>query len=302
MCTGFYVAALRAVVEMGTALEEDVTEYESLLARGRQAMEQDLYDGEYFFQQVRWTDLEAENPAERYRRTGDGEGEPVEEVAELLETEGPKYQYATGCISDGVLGVWMAELAGVSGILDDAKVASHLQSVYRHNFRESLMDHPNPQRPGFALADEAGLLLCSWPKGGEPALPFPYSNEVWTGIEYQVAAHLIMRGMVTEGLRIVRAARDRYTGVVRNPFDEYECGHWYARAMSSYALLSALSGLRYDAVDKVLTVKPRVSGDFQAFLATAGGYGLAGVRDGEPFLDVRSGSIPVTRIDYQAWE
>jgi hypothetical protein len=108
--------------------------------------------------------------------------------------------------------------------------------------------------------------------------------------------------MVAEGLRIVRAARDRYTGTVRNPFDEYECGHWYARAMSSYALLPALSGVRYDAVQQILTVKPRVHGDFQAFVAAAGGYGLAGVRNGKPFLDVRSGSIPVQRIDYQEWK
>jgi uncharacterized protein (DUF608 family) len=302
MCTGFYVAALRVMVDMGTALGEDVGEYETLLQRSRKAMEHELYDGEYFIQNVKWTDLAAENPAERYRRTGDGAGEPVEEVAELLDAHGPKYQYATGCISDGVLGIWMAELCGVSGILDDVKVDSHLRSVYRYNFRDSLMEHPNPQRPGFALGDEAGLLLCSWPKGGEPALPFPYSNEVWTGIEYQVAAHLIMRGMVAEGLRIVRAARDRYTGTVRNPFDEYECGHWYARAMSSYALLPALSGVRYDAVQQILTVKPRVHGDFQAFVAAAGGYGLAGVRNGKPFLDVRSGSIPVQRIDYQEWK
>ena len=78
-------------------------------------------------------------------------------------------------------------------------------------------------------------MLCTWPKGGELSLPFVYSNEVWTGIEYQVASHLMLMGLVEEGLEIVRACRDRYDGRVRNPFNEYECGHWYARAMSSYA-------------------------------------------------------------------
>ena len=39
----------------------------------------------------------------------------------------------------------------------------------------------------------------------------------------------------TEHDYVVRVARDRYDGSVRNPFNEYECGHWYARAMSSYA-------------------------------------------------------------------
>ena len=109
------------------------------------------------------------------------------------------------------------------------------------------------------------MLLCTWPKGGELSLPFVYSNEVWTGIEYQVASHLMLMGLVDEGLEIVRACRDRYDGRVRNPFNEYECGHWYARAMSSYALAARLDRARcYDAVDKVLYLQPRIKGDFRA--------------------------------------
>ncbi len=110
-------------------------------------------------------------------------------------------------------------------------------SVYKYNFRKDLSDHVNPQRAGYAYGKEGGLILCSWPKGGQPALPFVYSNEVWTGIEYQVASHLILEGHVKEGLEIVRTCRQRYDGRIRNPFDEYECGHWYARAMASYGLI-----------------------------------------------------------------
>jgi len=126
-----------------------------------------------------------------------------------------------------------------------------------------------------------------------------YSNEVWTGIEYQVASHLMLGGMVEEGLEVVRTCRDRYDGRSRNPFDEYECGHWYARAMSSYGLIQGLTGVRYDAVERVLHVEPRIPGDFRSFLSTATGYGTAGVRSGKPFLDVRSGTIEVARIDYR---
>jgi hypothetical protein len=122
---------------------------------------------------------------------------------------------------------------------------------------------------------------------------------VWTGIEYQVASHLMLMGMVEEGLEIVRTCRDRYDGHTRNPFDEYECGHWYARAMSSYGLIQGLTGVRYDAGDHVLHVEPRVPGDFRSFLSTATGYGTVGVRSGKPFLEVRSGTIDVGRIDYR---
>jgi len=114
-----------------------------------------------------------------------------------------------------------------------------------------------------------------------------------------VASHLIAMDFPQAGLEIVRVARDRYDGKVRNPFNEYECGHWYARAMSSYALLQALSGARYDAVEKVLHLQPALAGDFQCFLATASGYGLVGVRKGKPFLEVASGRIETNQIRYR---
>ena len=172
-----------------------------------------------------------------------------------------------GCLSDGVLGSWLALVCGVGQILDRAKVASHLKAIHKYNLKHDLSDYPNPQRPSYACGREGGLLLCTWPKGGELALPFVYSNEVWTGIEYQVAAHLMRLGLVNEGLDIVRTCRDRYDGEVRNPFNEDQCGHWYARAMSSYALLQGLAGARYDAVDKLLYIEPSVAGDFRAFFA-----------------------------------
>lgn len=124
-------------------------------------------------------------------------------------------------------------------------------------------------------------------------LPFVYSDEVWTGIEYQVAAHLIFEGETEKGLDIVRTCRERYNNGTRNPFNEYECGSWYARALSSYSLIQALTGLRYDAVDKTLTIDSRVGKDFRAFLSTATGYGTAGLRNGKPFLEVVKGNIPV---------
>jgi hypothetical protein len=293
MCTSFYLGALAAAIAMGQALGEEVPLYEELLAKGRKAMATTLWNGAWFIQKVQWEGLRAGDPA---KNPSMGGGYTPEAEA-ILRREGPKYQYGKGCLSDGVLGDWIARCCGLGPIVDGKKKAKHLSSIFTHNFRASLADHANPQRPGYAFPQEGGLLLCSWPRGGKPALPFPYSDEVWTGIEYHVASHLIMTGQVEKGLVIVRALRQRYDGQWRNPFDEYECGHWYARAMSSYGLLQALSGARYDAVEQTLHLRPAIKGDFRAFLCTATGYGTVGIRKGKPFIEVVSGTIPVRQIE-----
>jgi uncharacterized protein (DUF608 family) len=296
MCTSFYLGALHAAVAMGEALGEDVTRYRDLIAKGTTFTEKDLWNGEYFVQKIQWEGLRAGSPTDAKSMVGDY----TPEAQELLKREGPKYQYGSGCLADGVLGSWMAMVCGVGQVLDRAKVEGHLRAVHTHNLKRDLSTHSNPQRPTFAAGKDGGLLICTWPKGGKLTLPFVYSDEVWTGIEYQVASHLMLMGRVAEGLDIVRVARARYDGKVRNPFDEYECGHWYARAMSSYGLLQGMTGARYDAIDKVLYLEPRVAGDFHAFLSTATGYGTVGVRGGKPFFDVKAGKVDVREIKYVA--
>jgi len=291
-CGSFYLGALKAAVEMGRALGEDVTRYGEILERGIRFLETELWNGEYFFQKIQTEGLDAVYEPLDYSANGPG----YKDIVGLLNREGPKYQYGTGCLADGVLGAWMAEVCGVGGILDPDKVRSHLLAVHKYNLKRDLSDFANPQRPAFAAGREGGLLLCTWPRGGELALPFVYSNEVWTGIEYQVASHLMLMGRVEEGLEIVRVCRDRYDGVVRNPFNEYECGHWYARAMSSYGLLQGLTGVRYDAVEKALHIDSRVGDDFRTFLATASGFGTVGLRKGRPFVEMKSGALDVKDV------
>jgi len=298
MCSSFYLGALKAAVAMGETLGEETAHYRDLYRKGRERLERELFNGEYFHQRIEWEGLRAPSPLDPRTKRLEHDFGYSPEAAELLRAEGPKYQYGDGCLSDGVLGAWMAEVCGVGEILDPEKLRSHLLAVHRHNLKHDLSDHANPQRSGYAFGSEGGLLLCTWPRGGAPSLPFAYSSEVWTGVEYQVASHLIMHGQLEQGLEIVRTCRRRYDGRIRNPFDEIECGHFYARALASYGLLQALSGARYDAREKKLHLHPAVSGDFQAFIATATGFGLVGVRDGPAFLEVRHGTVALKEIEY----
>jgi hypothetical protein len=124
-----------------------------------------------------------------------------------------------------------------------------------------------------------------------------YSDEVWTGIEYQVAAHLIGAGMIDEGMTIVMALRSRYDGQTRNPWNEYECGGYYARAMSSYALLLAFSGFRYSAVEKKLWLRPHIAADpYRTFFSTAGGWGLLTLQHDRLSIDMKAGELVLKQL------
>ncbi|MDR2058274.1 MAG: hypothetical protein LBP83_08385 [Dysgonamonadaceae bacterium] len=291
MCTSFYTGALQAITLMGKALGEDVSPYETLLTKSRDYMENKLYNGEYFIQNIRWKDLDAPDPTKALSF----HSQYTPEAVAILQKEGPKYQYGTGCLSDGILGAWMSLVCGMNEPIDKAKVKSHLNAVHRYNLKKDLKDHANPQRPTFALGNDGGLLLCTWPKGGKMQLPFVYSDEVWTGIEYQVASHLMFEGETEKGLEIVKTVRRRYDGRIRNPFNEYECGAWYARAMSSYGLLEGLTGVRYDAVENILYMDSRVGNNFTSFLSTSAGFGNVGLKKGKPFIAIRYGSIPIKK-------
>lgn len=293
MCTTVYLGALCSMASMASGLGfgDDAEFYSSIAARSAQYLDGELFNGEYYEQSVQWEglrDLSFVDMLARFEREG-----AADEMSALLRSEGPKYQYGSGCISDGVIGAWMAEIYGVDTLLSKDNVRSHLRAIFEHNFKQDLFDHACLQRPGYAMGHEAGLLLCTWPRGGKPTLPFVYSDEVWTGIEYHVASHMICLGLVSEGLAVVEAARSRYDGRVRNPYCEYECGNYYARALSSYALLGALSGFRYSAVEKALWLDPKLpERPFRTFFCTASGYGTVTL-DADVTIEMVEGSLAV---------
>ncbi len=270
MTMSFYLAALSAAEKMAQALKTDGADYAAICEKTRAIMEKELYNGEFFCQKP-----------EPRRETEDTFHSlcwaPPEtlpsEVYDYLNNDIPPYQYGAGCLSDEVLGIWLGELSGLRDLVNQKSLCTALNSIYSYNFHRNFIGHANPQRAGYAAADEPGLLLCSWPKGGKPQLPFVYSDEVWTGVEYQVASHLLMKGNTQKGMELVRATRSRYDGKYRNPFSEYECGDWYARSLSSYALLEGYTGVRYDAVTKTLFASKRNTDHFRVFFATEGAYG-----------------------------
>ncbi len=74
-----------------------------------------------------------------------------------------------------------------------------------------------------------------------------------TGFEYTAAVGMMQEGDVAAGLKVISAIRARYDGRKRNPFNEAECGHHYARAMASWAALLILTGFDYNGATGTMT-------------------------------------------------
>jgi uncharacterized protein (DUF608 family) len=295
MCTSIYLGALSAMALMARAVDQTAAAefYGDLANRSARFMEEQLFNGEYFQQKVQYLGLKNTSFATMVAQVD----EHSSEMQKLLKREGPKYQYGNGCLSDGVIGAWMAWMYGIDTPLAHEKVRSTLLSIFTNNFKTDLSQHANAQRPGYAMGHEPGLLLCTWPRGDKPTLPFVYSDEVWTGIEYQVASHLIAEGYVTEGLTIVKAMRSRYDGRIRNPWNEYECGNYYARAMASYALLGALAGFRYSAVQRTLWFGPQLRiRPFRTFFSTASGFGTVVLDDRSLHIQMLEGELALEKL------
>ncbi len=278
MMTTLYLGALKAAEIMAQAVGDTApaAAYREVREKGAKNIEK-LWNGEFYVQKV--TPVADILPMEPY--------DDANWKERVIRDGQLKYQFGEGCLSDQMLGQWFADVLVLDTGVNQDHVRKSLQSIYRNNFKHDFWTHANTQRI-YAINDEKGLLLCSWPNGGRPALPFVYSDEVWTGIEYQVAGHLIYRGLVEEGLSIVKAVSDRYDGVRRNPWNQIEWGNHYTRGMASYSVLLALSGFRYSAVEKTATFQPRINAEnFQCFFAAGSAWGLYSQKQQKGSLSVK---------------
>jgi hypothetical protein len=208
----------------------------------------------------------------------------------------PRYQYGAGCLSDQLLGQWFAHVVGLGYLLPEGHVREAARAIYRYNFRPSVANHESCQR-AYAVNDEPLLLQCTWPRGGRPRYPFPYADEGWTGAEYAVAGLLMYEAEVDSGLQIVRGVRSRHDGVKRNPWDEFECGHHYARALSSWALLLGLQGYQYSAPEARLGFAPKVSPEhFRSFFSAGEAWGRVQIDNGSATLSVMAGELELRTL------
>ena|SRR5579872_241590 len=282
MCGIYYLAALRSCEEMARAVGDNSSaEYRRLFDQGSRWIDANLFNGQFYVQKIRGFAKNQIAPALRSDMGSE-------------DTENPQYQVGEGCLVDQLVGQYLAEVAGLGPLLSQEHVRATLQSIYRYNYKRSMAEHDNVQRT-FVLNDEAALLVCDYGKAPRPRIPFPYYAEVFTGLEYTTASHMLYAGMIREGIECISAVRARYDGEKRNPWDEAECGHHYARAMSAWSAFLALSGFRYDGATAAVIVTPRPAngqGSFQCFWSTGTGWGTFARSSAGLRLRVLAGTLP----------
>ncbi|MFH1707054.1 MAG: GH116 family glycosyl-hydrolase [Planctomycetota bacterium] len=293
LCGSYYLAALKACREMALAAGDTAFAVECtvLLARGQQGYAR-LFNGDFYEQ--RYDPDKAVSEARQVQTLSN----LIYKPAARKGKPDVKYQQGQGCLADQVIGDWQARAVGLGGVLPDKDVRATLRSIVRFNFRKSFRDFESVQRI-YMLNEDAGLLLCTWPRGGRPELPFPYSDEGWTGIEYQVAAHCAWMGLVPECLTLAAAARKRHDGVRRNPFNDVECGDHYARALSAFAMLNGLAGFTYSAVRRHLGIAPRINRfAFRSFYATGRSWGQVALTGRLFTLDLHHGAEALDSVAF----
>jgi non-lysosomal glucosylceramidase len=280
-CGICYLGALRAGEEMARIAGDDAAaqEYRRLFENGRKWIDGNLFNGEFYIQKVQGTTREKIAP----NLTSDM-GSAV--------TENPEYQVGDGCLVDQLMGQYLAEVCGLGPLIDPAHARKALESIYRYNYKRHLFDHESVQRT-FALNDEAALVICDYGKGQRPRIPFPYYAEVMTGFEYAAAAHMIYAGMTRQGVECLENIRRRYDGERRNPWDEAECGHHYARAMAAWSAVLALSGFTYTAAQGRIQVTRNAAANSRCLWSSGKGWGVFSWQGPGFHLAIRDGELRV---------
>lgn len=223
-----YLAALSACEGMARELGEIAyaNECRSIIDKGSKNLVERLFNGEYFVNRADTNHPEANNTN-------------------------------IGCHIDQLYGLSWAHQAGLPRFIPSGVARTALRNLYKNNFFEDVWEYRrhNKAIPGgrwYAAPGEAGLIMCTFPKGGAAesvgkgadAWAVGYFNECMSGFEYQAAHHMISEGLIEEGLTVVRAIHERYHASKRNPYNEVECSDHYGRAMASYGAYVSLTGFR----------------------------------------------------------
>lgn len=283
---GMYLAALKAAAEMADFLgdTQKAQEYREIFDKGYRWTKENLFNGKYFIQKV---DINDKRITDKFDASPKYWNDETKQI---------RYQINEGSSIDQMLAQWHADIIGLGEIFDKEQVFDALSEMMKNNYKPTMREFVNPWRI-FSVNDEAGTVICDYPHGTEkPKIPIPYCEETMTGFEYSFAGLLCSRGKIDDGLKVVKAVRDRFDGEKRNPWNEFECGSNYARSMASYALIPILSGFEFDMPHHHIGFNPYKADDFKCIWSLADAWGNFEVNNNTVKINVCEGEISLKSL------
>jgi uncharacterized protein (DUF608 family) len=272
----WYLGALRAGQEMAKYMKDKAFEKRcaELFVNGSKWTDQHLFNGEYYIQKI----VTPASKAAVAKGLMAGMG--------TRDISNPDFQLGQGCLVDQLVGQYMAHICGLGYLADRQNIQTTLQTIMKYNYVADFSPLFNNMR-SYVMGNESGLIMASWPNG-RLKVPFPYFSEAMTGFEYTAAVGMIYENQTENGLKCIKSIRDRFDGLKRNPFDEPECGHHYARAMASWAAVIALSEFQYSGVSQSMTFTSKPG---RYFWSNGSAWGLCQVTPQGSTIEVLSGDL-----------
>jgi len=283
----WYLGALRAGQEMAKFMKDKAfgQRCADLFGSGSKWTDQHLFNGEYYVQKI-------VTPASK--------GEVAKGLMAGMgsrDISNPDFQLGEGCLVDQLVGQYMAHICGLGYLADRQNIQTTLQTIMKYNYVADFSPLFNNMR-SYVMGNESGLIMASWPKG-RLKVPFPYFSEAMTGFEYTAAVGMLYENQTADGLKCIKSIRDRFDGLKRNPFDEPECGHHYARAMASWSAVIALSEFQYSGVSQSMTFTSRPG---KYFWSNGAAWGLCHITTTGATLEVLKGSLDLKSFTLKGGE
>ncbi|MFI5694515.1 GH116 family glycosyl hydrolase [Kribbella sp. NPDC051586] len=279
--SGLYVASLRAAAAMAGDVGDTsaASRYTTIADRGAAYLSSQLWNDDYgyYVQKV----------------------DPAHPAAENSNR---------GLFIDQMYGQTYAAQLGLPRVFPKEQARTALTKLYESNFRKDPGTYRPPGIGGgrvYTTDGESGVIMATWPHGGsDETRGLMYFNEVWTGQEYQFAAHLFAEGLTEEALTVTRAMYDRYSAEKRNPYNEIEASDHYARAMMGFGVYLAACGYEYHGPKQHLGFAPRINpDDFRSAFTSAEGWGLYRQRRTPNSLtaavELRYGHLDLTTLSFE---
>lgn len=271
----WYFGALKACTNMAMVVNDQVfaDKCNQIFKKGSTWVDQHLFNGEYYEHKI--TDPK------------------TYQFLNLNDTsiKVPRFQLGSGCLVDQLVGQYMAHVCGLGYLAKKENIQTTLRTIMKYNYKDQFGNTFNNMR-SYVMGKESGLIMASWPKG-RLKVPFPYFSESMTGFEYAAAVGMLYEGQTDAALKCITSIRNRFDGEKRNPFDEPECGHYYARAMASWSAILAMSEFNYNAPEKTMTITSRPG---KYFWSNGYAWGTCEVKGKTAILKVQHGNIDISKF------